>query len=262
MWHAARYNLRVKRFRRRIFDVAAAISLLLDFAMGALWVRTLVVEDFLAWDNTRSYFVVSGHGAIGLVVRWGGVIQKPRRFIWYRQRPGKLPDTPSEHSKSESEYFFGLGALFFDPSPTPSRMTGGKQCMLVLFDGGLILVFAVLPFFWRRRYLRRQKLAAQGHCAFCGYDLRATPGLCPECGRTPAIRKGLGPNLAEAMGSDYAFRIVFGIAGLGAFVPLVLMCSGTREIPLWEQILSVAVFTPAGLIMEWIALTGKWKISR
>ena len=76
----------------------------------------------------------------------------------------------------------GSGVVVRDKSGAVAwRAVGGYRAVEVPW-WSLLLLFSILPAGrWAARRRRRAK-SRRGLCPECGYDLRATPQRCPECG--------------------------------------------------------------------------------
>jgi hypothetical protein len=82
-------------------------------------------------------------------------------------------------------------------SPTTAWFWGAghKRVFSVTFPLAVpAVLFGILPFTLLRAKLIRGRRRKQGHCIFCGYDLRATPNICPECGRLSRADSLVSPN--------------------------------------------------------------------
>jgi hypothetical protein len=51
-----------------------------------------------------------------------------------------------------------------------------------------VLAVTLVPLWWYWRWRRRQLRSAANRCVSCGYDLRASPERCPECGAFPGAK--------------------------------------------------------------------------
>ena len=76
---------------------------------------------------------------------------------------------------------FALGSTFALVI-SPSRST------LAAFIFWLVLgIFGVRKWFNDRKTDRSFRWIMEGKCGNCGYDIRETPGVCPECGQDNSV---------------------------------------------------------------------------
>jgi hypothetical protein len=181
--------------KRRLFNLAAAVSLVMMLAMVALWVRSYWVGDNLErYNTTRTYF----GSALG---RLGITVVHPRKWdtftgdgTWHLRHPllrqGFSLDVPAPPYARRAWRVLGFGYadVGFDPNPHFGSENSPYQ-QVVIPHWFVVLMTAVAPAWCGWRMFRSAwRKSRPGTCAVCGYDLRATPERCPECGTAVAQR--------------------------------------------------------------------------
>jgi hypothetical protein len=178
--------------RRALFTLAAAVSAVLFLAVVVLWWRSWVLtESEWAGRSTAQAYVEIRSAGGKLFVFWCHVQgtlpegPQPWHYCHYDDTPDFQPPYDPSHSFLGIEYRHWTSYR----SPESGR---GYQSWLTLPDWTPMLVFLTIPAAWTATELRRRRRLdhrlSHGLCRACGYDLRATPDHCPECGVPAAAR--------------------------------------------------------------------------
>ena len=179
----------MRRFRRWTFNFAAVVSSLLFLATSVLWVRSYWVAFTCSYYGRNIWDISCNRGTVALTSLTPNPVP-----------PENLPITHFDYGSVKAEpwqdlfpylgqvpqhCFVTLGFVwvkedFIPYIPHSSVRVLGVPLLLPL------LLLAVPPFLWFRRRRSRRRLGSN-HCPSCGYDLRATPDRCPECGTVPPL---------------------------------------------------------------------------
>jgi hypothetical protein len=181
--------------KRRLLNLLTLLSLLLCVAAAGLW-----VQSFRGAGSARWREVAQNGGALVrryAEARWDGsrlhlhcgheTWRDPGEAAVVASAPGArgLALRPSSYTRfaADRPAWEALG-FGFGGSSVGGPAYAHRGWRITVPFWAIVFATCALPAAWLRRKWRRR--GASGLCARCGYDLRATPGRCPECGAVPA----------------------------------------------------------------------------
>jgi hypothetical protein len=183
-------------FKILLCNLLAGLSLIMLLALAGDWVRSLrtvdEVEDAVSWNssakmNGTAIGLGSWNGHIEFILRYsrhGTIPVQPQGYRWTHY-PSARYAAPQDNPTwsfcgiyaAESLSFFNVALIDINKPDAVTKYFGVPDWLIA---GFLMLP----PFLWLHGFLKRRRQHRLGHCAKCGYDLRATPDRCPECGAT------------------------------------------------------------------------------
>ena len=181
----------MRRLARHLFTLCAAASLLLGAAACALWVRSHWRADVVhvRGDVWWAYLQAGGGrmraGAWRVADHDPGP-DRPGQRVMYGAHPyAEVAPVLASYESSAARRAHVAGFQYLD---LRNQFPSYREAAIPLWS--VVLVLSLQAAAALRHARRRRRRALLGLCRRCGYDLRATPGRCPECGAVSAPVEG------------------------------------------------------------------------
>jgi hypothetical protein len=187
--------------RRELFTLAAGASVVVCVGVCVLWARSYRATLDFGYETEA---VLGGSGS------WTGlprILRREYHFLAHRHGISYITDRVGLYNLPHGSRFF-----LHENDPVWHRSTTAPDVEFLGFEyrvrdlrpfgrdvswrewtapyWGPVLALACPPAVAIGAILRRRTRRQSGHCPACGYDLRATPKRCPECGTVPAAKEG------------------------------------------------------------------------
>ena len=165
----------MRRVRRIIFRTLVIVSALLCATTCALWVRSYRVAD--AIDFLPGRHEEPGERLLEVESDWGRVIFYSGHIVlhWWAYDSVSVWHHSPDPNLAWQRYGFGFTREYQNDCDE-------DQMNVSVPHWSAIMAFAALPLAWIKM-ATRVRAVQSGRCSGCGYDLRATPERCPECGK-------------------------------------------------------------------------------
>jgi hypothetical protein len=169
--------------KRLFLNTLTVLSLVLLAAVAVLWVRSHRAGDDIGYSGgAHRYYIRTAGGEMSLELMRYDSERFPSKFAWdiHPERNGPLYGIRRDTIGRRLGFYAGTAQI-----ASAAGIIGAVRTWMVPMWFPVAVTALVpalhIPAAWRSR--RRRQRSQRRLCPACGYDLRATPDRCPECGQ-------------------------------------------------------------------------------